>query len=487
MNSETRFRLIINLVTQTGTEIVGALMGLVLTSALAKTLGPEIYGQYILALSLAGLFGVGVEFGSNRILVRQIARSPENGSTVVANGLILRGLAAVIMSILLCSVLLILGYTPQAVALILVIWLMSCINLITTTIRMWFHGLQRMEYDAIIRGTQAVLTTVIGLAVLSLNPSMEAVAFSMVAVSFVTFITTYLVAVCKIEKMRVSDSTRAGALRLARMGLPILVAGLFASISFRADSVLLSIFSTEVEVGQYGAAYNTVLSLALFSLMLNNVFFPLLSVAYTHGTQTFQTTVRATVRYVGLLGLPMSFGLFTLSEPIINLIYGAEFTPAILLMRIVSPALALMFLSTQLSTVCIALNKQHKILPVLFISAVVNVSLNIVLIPSTGAVGASIVTTLTEFVALVSYLVILRKVVPLRGIITDLLKTSFAVALMVAVLMMNLSVSLIALIPLGAITYFVTAWVLGAIPLEDKARVLDMARSWKALYRTRTL
>lgn len=111
-----------------------------------------------------------------------------------------------------------------------------------------------------------------------------------------------------------------------------------------------------------------------------------------------------------LLSFPIIVGLYLLAKPIISILSGTTFLPAVPTMYVMVPVI--LFSSTAGflgGSVLNALNKEKLYLQCVIIGAVINFSLNFILIKSLGAFGVGTATVITEFSLMSIYIIITRK------------------------------------------------------------------------------
>ena len=97
-----------------------------------------------------------------------------------------------------------------------------------------------------------------------------------------------------------------------------------------------------------------------------------------------------------IAGLPIAaFGLLE-SDRFIELLFGATYAPSVVASKILLPAATFMFLSNFGETALACVSRWGTIVVVSTLALVVNVALNLVLIPRLGFVGAAWATLATE-------------------------------------------------------------------------------------------
>ena len=107
--------------------------------------------------------------------------------------------------------------------------------------------------------------------------------------------------------------------------------------------------------------------------------------------------------------------------PILTLIYSAEFEPGIVTFKILSFTLFTTFINTPLSYLLLAKNRQNDYLKIVMAGAILNLVLNILLIPKYSLLGAAIATVVTELLLFILYLYFASN----KNIVIDIGKTFF--------------------------------------------------------------
>jgi O-antigen/teichoic acid export membrane protein len=144
-----------------------------------------------------------------------------------------------------------------------------------------------------------------------------------------------------------------------------------------------------VQIAFYSLSFN----LARYILLLPNVVSnaAAATIGVEHGRDPSRTGQLAigTMRVLALVCIPAAFGLAALADPILHVMYGDKYLPAIpafTLLAVLTVGRALQLPARQLM---LATDRQHVILKWTVVLAVVNLGLDLALIPSYGAVGAA--------------------------------------------------------------------------------------------------
>jgi O-antigen/teichoic acid export membrane protein len=247
--------------------------------------------------------------------------------------------------------------------------------------------------------------------------------------------------------------------------LPIcLILGLATMMSMiydQIDTVMLRYMRSETEVGLYVASYRMMAIAISFASILGTVFFPLLSEATGQDQENEQ-------RYLGWLGhasvglaLPIATGGFILAGPLTQLALGSQYTGSATLFRWLMLTVLAAPLASYFGSQLIPIARERKYLLAVGAGALVNVLLNLFLIPRYGAIAAAFTTAISQsVVASMNYYFVrdLRRPSLVKAVALSLT----ASGVMAAVLLLARSVftlHVVVLVALGASVYAAVYWV----------------------------
>jgi O-antigen/teichoic acid export membrane protein len=196
---------------------------------------------------------------------------------------------------------------------------------------------------------------------------------------------------------------------LAR-SIPLGVALMIATVYFRADALLLSVLRGSRDVGIYGVAYRFLEAITAFPGFFYVSVFPLLAAAARRRElPELRAMSQKSFDVLVLAALPIVAGTLVLAPGIVHALTGNQFGAAATPLRIVIVGAGLMFVNGLLAYILIALDRQVIVLWVAAASLVLNVGLNLVLIPKYGYNAAAGVATGSEVFGLTGSLWLVRR------------------------------------------------------------------------------
>jgi O-antigen/teichoic acid export membrane protein len=183
------------------------------------------------------------------------------------------------------------------------------------------------------------------------------------------------------------------ARKLLSGGFVVTLTILATNIYMRIDQVMLHRMVGDTALGQYAPAVRvSELFEALPAAFISSLF-PLLCASLADPAR-YRRFLDLGFRYMTLAGAGLSLTVCLGARPIIHFLYGARFAPAAPLLAVLIWSEIAIFFSGTLSNALFAEGLQRFVLITTVVGAMINVVLNLVLIPRWGAMGASWATVI---------------------------------------------------------------------------------------------
>lgn len=178
------------------------------------------------------------------------------------------------------------------------------------------------------------------------------------------------------------------------------------TVYYKIDSFMISIMKNEVDVGIYNSAYKIFSLLLIISGILDNVVEPIMFKLFKNDRDKAYDLSDELFKYSIIIGLPISFGIFSISGQIINLFYGKQFNEAIPVLAILAFAITFRYGSCALGFLLTVSDKMKDKVKIQAITAIENIVLNAFLIPKYSYNGAAFATVVSELTIFLFYLYI---------------------------------------------------------------------------------
>src|ERR1700694_5808412 len=390
-----------------GARVISRGIALVTVFATANALGPGGNGRFQAAVTYVALTSILIDLGFNTLYTREGARQPDQIPHYLRNVLSSRALFALPALAVLAIAMRLSGLESLLLPAFVVMVLSAYSNVLRST----FYAIGRLTYEAYAILAESVVLLAGTLYGVETHRGVDFFLWCY-ALSY-AFSSTYFVAVITARKM-VRWAWELDLAFLAewfRKSLPFALAFVITTLYFKIDVPLLLHFRGFTEVGWYGFATRPIESLLFVPVTLLNVAFPVLAVFHAESRERLLNATSRFFKTLFGLGWPITVGTVILA-PGINGLFdrSGKFEEAGIALQILGGGIFLMFVSNAFIAALNAMDRQVLFTWAALVSLVVNIGLNLVLIPAYGYLGAAWATNLTELALLVTGWLMVRRV-----------------------------------------------------------------------------
>ena len=360
----------------------------------ARLLGPTPFGQYSTAFAFVGLFRILPDFGMSYASTLAISRDRSQAQRLVGG---LLGFQAVlsVLTIALCLGIGATRYSGVTWFAVVVLAFDLVLKSVKSTVRWLLKGLERFGTEAVSLLFERTLLLLLCFGILNAGRGVRAFVLAFLVVRLLD--TTALVAYVQRRVLPLAPHFHAGLWAdLLRKGLPFAYAGAMITLVFQVDTVILEKMRGATEVGWYRSPVLVLEGLTLVPRILGYALIPTMAAWALTRPEGVAELYRRGSKYLLLAGLPIGvFGLLE-SDRFIALLFGPTYAPSVAASKILLPAATFMFLSNFGETALACVNRWGTIVVVSTMALVLNVALNLALIPRLFFVGAAWATLVTE-------------------------------------------------------------------------------------------
>lgn len=457
-------------------QILSYVLGFFITMYTARYLGAEGYGILSLALSITGIFGILADLGLNTLMVREVARNKELADTYISNTFLMKMVLSILTFGLMFSVVNIIGYSSTVSTVIYLITFSVIVNAFTGVLNAVFQANEKMEYVSVstILSSAAML---VGTAV-GIYYHYDVIYFAMLYIISYGLVFIYISIMYlwkfSLPKIHMDMSFWKPTIKEA---WPFGITSLSGTLYTYIDSIMLSIIQGNTVVGWYSAAYRLMLITLFIPNTVNTAIFPVMSRFYTSSRDSLNLMYERYFKYMLIIGIPMGFGTTILADKIIMLIFGSGYSQSVLALQILIWTMVFTFAGASFVQLLQSVNRQIVITKISIICVLINILLNLVLIPRYSYIGASFATLLTE-VVLVAYIIStsykLGYGIPKKTVLKDFFKVLGATLIMSIFLIFFKDLNLFILIISGIIIYFISLYLLKGVDDMDMALIKEL-------------
>lgn len=455
------------------TNLFISLSGLILLPILTKNLSIEDYGVWVQVTVTINLILYFANLGLPYTMVRFLAGIKDKQE-------IQEGFYSIFFMIIsaniIISLFLLLLAEPISEAIfngnIIIVWLLPLIilfnglNLISIN---FFRTFQQMKKYSILN----ILMTYLNVFFVTLfsvtGYGISFVVFGLIISQFILFLITFYIIISnigfKIPKFnKIKD--------YLSFGLPTIPFGLSYYLVESSDRYIIGILLGSTFVGYYSPGYMLGSIITMFIYPFTALLLPTLSKLYDEDKkENVKKLLNYSLKFYLIIGIPSVFGLSALSKPILTILSTTEIALNGFLVTPLVAISALIYGVYGFYSQIIVLEKKTRILGFIwFISAIINIILNILFIPYIGILGAAIMTLISYIIALVLTVLFTKNDSMINVNLKMIFKIIIASILMTSIISIcnpkDVSIILTTII-LGSAIYFTIILMLGVINKDE--------------------
>jgi len=374
-------------------------LGLVVSVWLARYLGPNQFGTYSYALAFVTLFGALASLGLDEIVVREIVRQPERSQVLLGTTFTLKLIGGVVALIL--AVLTIQAIRPDDG---MMFWFVAVIagGLLFRSfdaIDCWYKSQVQSKYSVYAKSIAYILISCITIGLILLQakfrafawmPTLE-VVFGAIGLMIIYRQTGYTVHNWSISLCCARD--------LLKESWPLLLSAITVILYMKIDQVMLGEMVDDYTVGVYSAALRLSEVWYVLPVILMSSTLPAIIEAKKISKDVYYSKLQKLFDFLTWLSIGISFCVTYLGGTIVELLYGNQYTAAIDILIIHIWASVFVFLGVVSGQYLLVENLTRIAFYRTTFGAIVNIGLNLLLIPKYGGIGAAISTLISYFSA----------------------------------------------------------------------------------------
>ena len=377
------------------------LLLLILLIVAARVLGPAEFGKFSYALALAMILEAAVDFGLKEITTRDVARDRRAAPALVANAFGLKLALAGAAALVLLLVVPLLREEPDVW---LACWLFGMASILRSyllTIRHTFQGLELFGRDSAAVVIDRLLILLLGAGALYGGYGLIGLAVSFVIARVASLALACALVIEQIGRIRPMFDVAVWR-RLQVQALPFGAFAVVVSLYSYVDQVMLGVLRCDAETGLYNAAYRIYEGIGNVPQVLQTVLIPRLASHYVTDRDAHRRLSRAGLA-IGV-GLAVVAGACTVvfAERIVAVIYGYDtgYTGAVPVLQLLALGFVFVFPIFVLHAVALSADAGRWLFRTAVLGCLVNVGMNLVLIPRYGPSGAASATVVGEALSL---------------------------------------------------------------------------------------
>lgn len=373
-------------------------LGLFLLSQLSRYLGPEKYGIYVLIIGLFGIVSSFSGLGIDQILIDKLVSSKKQRLKILYNSLYLKFFGFLIFALLAFLLMkFLLNYDDSVITNFFIIYL-SIFFQNFNTFELYFNSQNNFSIPSVINIVSYIVA--IGFSFFSIiaNKNLSYFFFSYLLQQIVYSILIYIYFLKRFTPKKVKNIKLSIPVNkeILRSSMPLFISVAAISLQSNIDKLMIERIIGINETAYYGAAISIFAFFGIIPTIINKSIFPSLTKLFYYDTISFTNKFKNFVRLMFILSVVFTIFICLFSQPLINILFGNEYSDSSFLLLLISFRIIVLFISIARNSYFIINGLGNYILIAVIISTLLNVTLNFMFINLYGIYGAILATYISS-------------------------------------------------------------------------------------------
>jgi len=376
-------------------KIIRLGVGLFVGVWIARYLGPAQYGTLNYAQAFVSLFAVFATLGLDGIVIRDIVRNPSCRDETLSAAFLLKLSGGFLTMLLAVGSVCLLRPEDRLVWLLVTIIASGTIFQAFDVVDFWFQSQVLSKFTVIARNAAFLVIAVVKIILILQQAPL--VAFALAGLGEIVLAAAGLVAACRVHGYRLQfwQGSRARMVELLRESWPLVLSGLAIIVYMQIDQIMLGQMSGDEAVGLYSAAIRLSEVWYFIPTIIVSSVFPAIVEAKKLDSAVYYERLKKLFSLLAGIAYGVSIPLTFLAPYLVRILYGQGYLAAVPILSIHIWASLFVFIGVGQGPWNITEGYMKLSLQRTVVGAMMNIVLNLLLIPGYGGVGAAVATVVS--------------------------------------------------------------------------------------------
>ena len=364
----------------------------------ANHLGVASFGLLAYVVAIVTLAATLVTGGLSGIVVRDLVTKHDERHVILGTVFGVRAVAGVLSVATLLGVTFITGQDPDERLLTAIVALGLCFQ-VSEVISFWFQSQTALRFQSMATIGGAIVGAVVRLSLVASDAGLTLFAWAIAIEQATTAGLLFLMYRAKAGSFRRWRFESARAKAYIVQSLPLILSGIASTVNLRVDLVLLGLLQTSSAVGIYAVAARLSEVWYFVPTAVAAAVFPAIIRLHKGPEEQYRRRLQQLYGMFAWGAIGVAILISFVGGPLIRLLYDAEFADAANVLVIHVWTAPFLFMSVIFSKWLVVEGLLWMSLVRHGTAAVLNVALNLILIPKHGPEGAAVATLISYAVA----------------------------------------------------------------------------------------
>ena len=370
-------------------------VGLIVGVWVARYLGPSQFGLINYAMSIAGMFSVIAKAGLDEIIIRDLVKDTRSKDEILGTSFALKLASGSIAFLLSVGTSLLISTTD-----LLTPWLVSIIALgmvfqSLDTIDLWFQSQVRSKNTIYARN--AAYLTLNAVKIILVTQKAPLITFAIAAFAEVALSSINLAIVYRLAgySFKIWKASWTLAIEFLKQSWPNILTGFSITVYMRIDQLMLGKMVGNEAVGHYAVGVRLAEIWYFIPIAIVSSIAPKIFQSKQESQELYEDRIQKALNLLVITIYAISIGMTCFSKPIISILYGTSYAASSTTLSIYVWSNVFVSLGLIRNTWVTSEGLFRFGSVTTFVGAILNISLNLVLIPRYGSAGAALATVIS--------------------------------------------------------------------------------------------
>ncbi|MFA7244866.1 MAG: flippase [Candidatus Magasanikbacteria bacterium] len=375
-------------------SVLQKVISFVYFAIVARQLGAESTGKYFFALSFTTIFVVFVDLGFSNILIREGAKLKDKIQEYFSNILFIKLFLGFVSFLAVVVVINLMGYELETKQLVYI----SAITMLFDSLHLTLYGTLRafgnLFYESIAIIVSQALTLILGTFFLFTGKPLIFLMYAFLIPSICNVLFASLIVIFKYNLNFKLKYNKEVFTYLITLVIPFALAAIFARVYSFIDSIFLSKMAGDEVLGWYSIPSKIAYALNFVPMALIAALYPKFSEYFLKDKNKLSFVFHQSIKYLLLVSIPFVILVSLLAKDIIVYFFKSEYLNSVLPLQILLVGVIFAYLNFVFGSLLNACDRQKTQTSLIGTIMLINIVLNLFLIPKFGAVGAALAATI---------------------------------------------------------------------------------------------
>ncbi len=396
---------------------VSMFLGSLIIVFLGRYIGADDLGLYRMISTIFGTAMIFATLGIPAAVIKYVSEFGDDSEIkeqIVSAGLIasiILGVSSFIIVYCSANVVAYIFEMPELSDMIKILSLAFPFSIVNSMLLGFLNGLREMKKNAwvsLFQGASLLVLTIFSVFKYGVNGAVWSIVFS----SFLT--TLIIISLQKISFISFHQFIR-NSIQIINFGLKTVISNAINLINYNADILMIGYFMTSTDVGVYSVAVMFSKVIWILPDSIQKITFPLISEYHAKVKHdSIKVVVDKCMKYSFLFLVFCSTFLLFFGKEMIDVIFGMEFEQAYIPLIILLSGTTIYGTTKSVGSIFASVGKVNLVYKIPLVSAIINILLNIVLIPTHGINGAAFATSFSLVISMVLMLYFMKSLLSIQ-------------------------------------------------------------------------